>query len=398
MSDHNQRDNDYFRERDNDRVSRYLGLVGAGVAGIILLGLAFAFFSSNDEPQKAQQQTVPAVPDKRPELRMLDDDALAKMMMQPSGSARKNQGNEDPDDISSGSRFGSIIECPSCPELTVVEPSQFVMGLRREIAAQEKVSSIHGTAELPAHGVTIAKAFGIGTYEVTKQQFSQFAEETGYAPKGCSVQDPNTGFWSHDPEKSWRDPGFAQSPTHPVVCVSYDDAIGYINWLNDKTNGRYRLPSETEWEFAARAGSTAARFWGPDKSRACRYANIPGTRRAEKHTWRHEMSIFDCEDAFLQTGPTGTFKPNSFGLHDMLGGVQEWTEDCWVKNYVGVPTSGEPRLDGDCERRVLRGGSWDDAPNSVRAGRRVDRPLESRKSTYGFRVARDLKIVTPQKK
>lgn len=399
MSEPNQRDNDYFRERDNDRVSRYLSLVGAGAALIILTGLIFAFFVTDDDPAtKTAQQAAPARPAKEPGLRMLDDEAISRMMMQPSDSTERRRTADTEEELSRGSRFGVIVECPNCPELTVVEPNLFVMGLRREIAAQENVSSIHGPSELPAHGVTIAKAFGIGTYEITKQQFSQFADEAGYDPKGCIVQDPETGFWTQDPERSWRDPGFAQSPDHPVTCVNYDDAIGYINWLNDKTNGRYRLPSETEWEFAARAGGTTARYWGDDKTEACDYANIPGTRRAEIHAWKHPLSIFNCEDTFIQTASVGSFKANNFGLHDMLGNVQEWTEDCWAKNYTGVPTSGEPRLDGDCDRRVLRGGSWDDAPINVRAGRRADQPLSVRKSTHGFRVARDLKIITTQKK
>lgn len=396
MSDF-QKDNDYFRERDHDRVARYLALVGAGVAVIILIGLIIAFLaggltgpSAVDTPRDPEE----AAPARDPSLRILDDSAIERMMARPDVEAPQSREQNVEDQRPGG--LGTVLECASCPELTVIEPGVFIMGLQSNVARAEKVPALHGPSETPSHGVKIKKAYGIGTYEVTRRQFAEFANATGYDPQGCIVQDPETGIWSRDPDASWSKPGFPQTLDHPVVCINYDDAMGYINWLNEKTNGRYRLPSETEWEYAARAGTASARHWGTDRSKACDFAAVAGLRRLGVHAWKNEIGLFKCEDLSVQTAPVGSHKPNQYGLYDILGNVQEWVSDCWAPNYRGVPTDGLPREDGDCSIRILRGGSWDDSPVNVRAGRRLHQPLDARKSTHGFRVARDLKIIAPQ--
>lgn len=397
MSDF-QKDNDYFRERDHDRVARYLALVGAGVALIILIGLIIAFLAGGltSEPvEEIPRDPEDAVAVRNPNLRILDDSAIEQMMVRPGVQASRSAPKEIEDQRPGG--LGTVLECASCPELTVIEPGVFIMGLQSNIARIEKIPAMHGPSETPSHGVKIKKAYGIGTYEVTRRQFAEFVNDTGYDPKGCIVQDPDTGLWARDPDAGWSNPGFAQTLDHPVVCINFDDAMGYINWLNEKTNGRYRLPSETEWEYAARAGTASARYWGTDRTKACEYAAVAGLRRLGVHAWKNQIALFKCEDISVQTAPVGSHKPNQYGLYDILGNVQEWVADCWAPNYRGVPTDGMPREDGDCNTRILRGGSWDDSPVNVRAGRRVNQSLDVRKSTQGFRVARDLKIIAPNR-
>ncbi len=165
----------------------------------------------------------------------------------------------------------------------------------------------------------------------------------------------------------WTEPGFEQTDRHPVVYVNHDDATAYAKWLSDKTGEEYRLPSEAEWEYAARAGTTTARFWGDGWDDAPAYANT----RSEGTT------------------AVGEFKPNGFGLYDMLGNVWEWTADHWHQTYAGAPADGSSWTSGGvASRRVLRGGSWNGSPRALRAGCRLRLVTDIRYSFFGFRLAR----------
>jgi sulfatase modifying factor 1 len=187
--------------------------------------------------------------------------------------------------------------------------------------------------------------------------------------------------------RDWRSPGFAQEDDYPVACVSWNDAKAYVDWLSKQTGHDYRLPSEAEWEFAARAGTTTARFWGDNPDSACRYANVADrTAKTRYPGW----PIHDCEDGYVHAAPTGSFKANSFGLKDMLGNLWEWTADCWNGSYEGAPSDGSARTGGDCRWRVLRGGSWDIAPEFVRSAIRIRTTTKSRSYSAGFRPARTL--------
>ena len=285
-----------------------------------------------------------------------------------------------------------IKDCTNCPEVVIVGAGRYVMGLRHEDFEREKVPTMHAPSELPLHGITINRAFGLGKMEVTRGQFAAFVDDTGYDPSGCIVQNPETGQWQDNPNRSWHNPGFDQSDNDPVVCVSWDDAVQYIQWLKGVTGNDYRLPSETEWEYAARGRTNVSRYWGIERSNACTFANIAGTELPKTQHWRNKVALFDCSDGFTHTAPAGSFEANAFLLYDRLGNVQEWVEDCWSENYRGAPIDGAPRSDGDCSQRVLRGGSWDDPAGSVRAARRVHQNLQSRKATQGFRVARDVTV------
>ena len=207
-------------------------------------------------------------------------------------------------------------DCPECPEMVVVPAGSFMMGSPSHEAGR-------GDDEGPRHRVTIEKPFAVGKYEVT------FAEwDACVADGGCGGHRPEDEGWGRG--------------RRPVINVNWDDAKAYVRWLNRKTGKQYRLPSEAEWEYAARAGTTTRYNWGDDIGRNRANCNGCGSRWDRK-----------------QTAPVGSFRANVFGLHDVHGNVWEWVEDCLNYNYAGAPADGSPWTDGDCTlAAVLRGGSW----------------------------------------
>ena len=239
--------------------------------------------------------------------------------------------------------------------------------------------------EGPVHEVTIAVPFAIGVYEVTVAEFGRFVGETGYsAVSSCWTYEGGEGAERTD--RSWRNPGFGQGGRHPVVCVSWNDAQAYAAWLSRETNEEYRLPSESEWEYAARAGTATARYWGERESGQCRHANGPDGSFTEHYSVRGAS----CHDGHVHTAPVGSFAANGWELHDMLGNVFEWTEDCWNGGYEYAPSDGSAWEYGDCEWRVLRGGSWYHIPSVLRAAYRNGVTAGDRDYGNGFRVARTL--------
>jgi formylglycine-generating enzyme required for sulfatase activity len=212
--------------------------------------------------------------------------------------------------------------------------------------------------EGPQRPVSIRYAFSMGKYEVTRGEFATFVQATGYRAAG-----------------DWRSPGFSQTDRDPVVNVGFDDAQAYVDWLKRTTGKNYRLPSEAEWEYAARGGTTTARYWGAGYADDCTYANL-----AELPS--------GCADGFKKTAPVGRYRPNGLGLYDMLGNVWEWTRDCWNSSYAGAPTDGSAWVVGDCSRRMARGASWDSNPKFARAATRSWQAVGYRGPELGFRVAR----------
>ena len=266
------------------------------------------------------------------------------------------------------------------PEMVVIPAGRFRMGCvsGRDCENEEK----------PVHEVKIAQPFAMSKYEVTRGEFGRFVAQAGYRTtaergRGCYVGDGSTVT-----EKSsarWNNPGFNQSDTHPVVCVSWDDAVAYVEWLSSGTGVRYRLPSEAEWEYAARSGSTTKYHFGDDESQLCRYANHAD--RSVSFEWRNEL----CSDGVgLSTAGVGSYRPNDFGLYDMYGNVREWVQDCANEGYAGAPSDGSAWTSGDCGYRVLRGGSWDDKPGNLRTASRGRGTTDDRSDSIGFRVARTL--------
>jgi len=204
--------------------------------------------------------------------------------------------------------------------------------------------------EKPVHSVNV-RAFRLGKYEVTFAQYDAFAAATGR-------DKPSDSGWGRG--------------NRPVIYVSWEDAQAYANWLSELTGLRFRLPSEAEWEYAARAGTTTEYSWG----------NEPGGNQANCGS--------DCQDDFHNTAPVGSFQPNAFGLFDMHGNVWESVQDNWHEDYSGAPTDGSVWAGGDASRRVLRGGSWNYAARYLRASYRYFDAPTLRSSFGGFRVAQDL--------
>ena len=280
-------------------------------------------------------------------------------------------------------------DCPTCPELVVVPADRYQMGSD----PRDEDSEID---ERPRHPVTV-DTFALGRYEVTREEYAAFVG----APRrtmsgGCRVvtaTDEGLRF-INDSGRSWRDPGFEQGDGHPVVCVNWEDAQAYARWLSEQTGQDYRLPSEAEWEYAARGGTQGRWYWGNDTGEQCGYANGLDTSFAAAYPPPdgRRWNLADCDDRVAQTALVGSYIPNDFGLHDMAGNVWEWVEDCWHENYARAPSDGTAWTSGgECGRRVLRGGSWYDSirGTSVRPTA-TGAPRAIAYNSIGFRVARTL--------
>jgi formylglycine-generating enzyme required for sulfatase activity len=242
--------------------------------------------------------------------------------------------------------------------------------------------------EGPQHPVTIGRSFAAGKFEVTRAEFAAFVREAGYQSGSSCWIDPGGGKRADTAGKGWRDPGYSQTDRDPVVCVSWDDAQAYVAWLGQTTGKSYRLLSEAEWEYAARGGTGTSRYWGDSPSAACGYANVYDLtgKRMLGYDWENH----DCDDGEAHTSPVGHYRPNGFGLYDMIGNVWERVEDCWHVTYGGAPSDGSAWSGGDCSKRVLRGGSWGNLPRLARAAYRNWSDSEDPYNNDGFRVARTL--------
>ena len=232
--------------------------------------------------------------------------------------------------------------------------------------------------ERPAHPVKFVKAFEMGRYEVTFDEYDLFAAAT-------DREKPNDQGWGRG--------------NRPVINVSWEDAIAYTKWLSERTGLNYHLPSEAEWEYAARATTKSERYW-PEKTEAkkddtaCTYANVFDSKNApviKKIYAGTTWEPFNCADEFPYTAPVGQFKANPWQLHDILGNVWEWTQDCYVDSYKATPTDGSAQESPDnnaCPLRVLRGGSWSGIPQDVRSALRNWNAPDNRLGNIGFRLAR----------
>jgi formylglycine-generating enzyme required for sulfatase activity len=247
-------------------------------------------------------------------------------------------------------------DCPDCPLMAVLPAGRFRMGSPPDEPG-------HQASEGPQHPVSIPRPFAIGVFDVTRADYARFVEATGYAPANprCDWRRPTT-----------RGAPLDQTPTDPAVCVNWTDANAYAQWLSATTGHAYRLPSEAEWEYAARAGSTAARPWGPDadpeRANTATEDGVPATGR--KARWP-------------RTSPVGSYPPNRFGLFDMVGNVWQWTADCGTEDYRAPPPA-------DCDRRTVRGGGWFHSPAMARSATRAADEADFRIADIGFRVARSL--------
>ncbi|WP_371134349.1 formylglycine-generating enzyme family protein [Nitrosomonas sp.] len=270
--------------------------------------------------------------------------------------------------------------------MVAIRPGRFLMG-----SPEDEKGRFN--SESPQHAATIPNPFAISRCEITVGQFKQFVQETNHRTaveengKGCFVWNVDQKTYEQQPERNWKSPGFAQNDDHPVVCVSWGDAKAYVKWLSHRTGAVYRLPTEAEWEYVARAGTKTARFYQDDKQ--CDYAN--GAGQETKSIASSDWTLAECSDGHVYTAPVASFSENQFGLFDLLGNVWEWVEDCWHENYQGAPTDGSAWKEangGDCDRRVVRGGSWDGSPQDLRSAFRFRIYTDVAYGILGFRIAR----------
>ena len=296
------------------------------------------------------------------------------------GAGREAPAEGNKSEVPLPERVGKVFrDCEGCPEMVVVSAGSFEMGSPSSEAGRDD-------DEGPVRRVTIGEPFAVGVKEVTRGEYMRFVRATGHSA-GDSCWTYEDGEWRIGGGRNWEDPGFGQTDGHPVVCVNWEDAKGYVEWLSRETGEEYRLLSEAEWEYVARGGSGTARYWGKDGQ--CRYAN--GADRALKGRYSDlEWEVASCNDGHVHTAPVGSFAPNGFGLYDVLGNVWEWVEDCWNKSYAGAPSDGHAWESGNCGRRVLRGGSWSHFPRFLRSASRYWDTPGSRNYNDGFRVARTL--------
>ncbi|MGV8935399.1 MAG: formylglycine-generating enzyme family protein [Gallionellaceae bacterium] len=274
---------------------------------------------------------------------------------------------------------GVFQDCSGCPQMVVVPAGSYEMGSPETEAGR-------GKDESPVHQVKVS-TFALGSTEITRKQFAAFVKNTHYkAGEKCWIFE-NGKFENRD--VSWRQIGNLQDDKQPVGCISWNDASAYTKWLSRKTGKKYRLPSEAEWEYAARGDTQTARYWGDDADRACLYSN--GADKTAHSTIQGATSwnVHNCTDNFAYTSPVGSFKANAYGLYDMLGNLWEWTEDSYHINYIGAPNDGSP-WQGDGISRVLRGGSWNNGPRNMRSAVRDRNKPDLRFSIFGFRLAREL--------
>jgi formylglycine-generating enzyme required for sulfatase activity len=270
--------------------------------------------------------------------------------------------------------------CPFCPEMVVVPRGSFSMGSpASEFGRRDN--------EGPAHPLSIAQALAIGKFPVTRREFAAFANGSAYhVGDGCEVM---TGVdWKLSPDRSWKSPGFAQDDRHPVVCVSFTDGRAFAAWLSEKTGRPYRLLTEAEWEYAARAGTTTRYYFGDDENDFCRYGN--GADSTLQKSSPGYGPVLSCDDGYAYTAPVGSFMANAFGLYDMHGNTWQWVEDCYHPNYAGAPTDGSAWKGGNCPLRVVRGGSWASFPRTLRVASRFGNQEDRRRDQWGIRVARSL--------
>jgi len=307
-------------------------------------------------------------------------------------------GQESTPAASAGPLPEMSVEMPKCvnqadagPEMVLIAGGTFQMGSPQDEAGRD--------SDEAEHTVTIGKPYAIGRCEVTRGEFSRFVAATGYRTsaekgEGCKRWNAAANQVEQDKNLNWRNPGSKPyDDSHPVVCVSWDDAQEYIKWLNADLGlpaGTYRLPSEAEWEYAARAGSQTAYFWGA--AQPCGFANGADqtAQQTDSELIGKNWTFAACSDGYAFTAPVGRFLPNGFGLYDTAGNAWEWVQDCYHDNYQGAPGDGSAWQQKDCKLRALRGGSWDSGPSSLRsANRNRSRPDGAVDST-GFRLARTL--------
>lgn len=253
-------------------------------------------------------------------------------------------------------------DCENCPEMVVLPAGSFVMG-----TPADEVGRQHD--EGPQRTVTFAKPFAISRYQVTAGELDAYIRQSGVVIKSG---DERPGRWCEAGK-----PSYEQGPRQPAVCVDYHEVQAYTQWLSKKTGHPYRMLSEAEREYGARAGSTGPFPFPFDKE---------GEYQISKHA-----NTYGPRDGYAYSSPVGSYPPNAFGVYDMHGNVYEWVADCWHDSYEGAPVDGSAWIDDEqCRLVQIRGNDWGEPPIFSRSGNRNNAAREGRGDWIGFRVAREL--------
>ena len=259
-----------------------------------------------------------------------------------------------PGDVTVGSTFRDTLRSGGeGPEMVVIPAGRFHMGCVSDQDCDD--------TEKPVREVVIARPLAVSKYEVTFDDYDRFTHPDKVDDKG----------WGRG--------------QRPVMNISWEEATEYAAWLSAETGKSYRLPTEAEWEYAVRAGSTTKYQFGDDEAQLCQYGNHSDT--STDHEWRNTA----CSDGVGEsTAEAGQYQPNSFGLYDMQGNVYEWVQDCWNNSYEGAPADGRAWTGGDCGLRVVRGGAWSFGPTLLRSASRHGLPGWGSEPYLGFRLIQDL--------
>jgi formylglycine-generating enzyme required for sulfatase activity len=234
----------------------------------------------------------------------------------------------------------------------------------------------------------VKQTIAVGRFEITRDQYAAFVSSSGYKDSGrCVTFEQNIP--REREHRSFLDPGYVQAGNHPAVCVSWNDAQAYVDWLSKTTGKTYRLPSEAEYEYAARAGGTARYGFTDNPAELCSFVN--GADQSAKTAGLPPTTPYmACNDGFPFTAPAGSFAANAFGLHDLIGNVWEWTADCYAPDYSSAGSDSAPRNEAGCTAHAVRGGDWFSTASSLRPAVRAKASPDAHNDDIGFRVVRIL--------
>lgn len=280
-----------------------------------------------------------------------------------------------------------------------IKPGSFIMGSPTNEAGRRD--------DEPQHRVNLTKGFYMQSTEVTVGQWREFVKETGYRTEaekddGALIFNPGpTKGYKRKEEYYWDNPGYEKTDIYPVTCISWNDMKEFIKWINGKDNAIYRLPTEAEWEYACRAGTSTPWYWGDNPEGACKYANVGDKAKTRDPNWvgtagkpdpPYWMISHTCDDGYgLAPAPVGKFTPNNFGLYDMLGNVWELVEDMYSRDAYSKHKANNPVNANSGSGRIRRGGSWIDVPQSVRCACRGygGAPPSLNANDVGFRLVKE---------
>ncbi len=276
-------------------------------------------------------------------------------------------------------------------KLVLIPAGEFVMGSGLSADELARIAGMDVSApnfsasdffgdEFPQHKVRITHPFYMGATDVTVGQFEKFVEATGYKTddeRGGGTYGWTGRIWKKSPQYNWRTPSIPQGPDYPVTCMSWNDAEAFCRWIDG------RLPTEAEWEYACRAGTTTRFWWGDSKSEAGQYANVADNTAKQKFpNWR----AFSTTDGYVFTSPVASYRPNAWGLYDMIGNGWKWCQDRYSTDYYANSPEDNPQGPSSGHDRVLRGGSWSFGPTHCRSAYRVTGDSSDGYLSTGFRV------------